>query len=78
MMKFKGYKIAHMSIGIIFIISSDRIIKELEIIDIEQSKKASRIIFNSKEGTEKIIETLKIEDITYFRNVRIKIIPIYF
>ena len=59
MMKFKGYKIAHMSIGIIFIISSDRIIKELEIIDIEQSKKASRIIFNnSKEGTEKIIETL--------------------
>ena len=47
MMKFKGYKIAHMSIGIIFIISSDRIIKELEIIDIEQSKKASRIIFNN-------------------------------
>ena len=39
MMKFKGDKIAHMSIGIIFIISSDRIIKELEIIDIEQSKK---------------------------------------
>lgn len=51
-MKFKGNKIAHISIGISFIISTYRIIKELPIIDIEQSKKASRIIFNnSKEST---------------------------